>query len=315
MTHKCSPIILADGSEVTAAAPVTISASRATDIPAFYCKWFFQKLAQGYTVWRNPFNGKDCYVSFQNTKFIVFWSKNPAPLIEYIPYLQQRDIGCYVQFTLNDYQTEGFEPNLPILARRIDTFKRLVDILGVGSVIWRFDPLVLSDRVSIDSLIEKIRHIGNLLNGYTEKLVFSFADIGTYRKVGKNMYDAGINYTEWTEKLMREFAEKLTVLNAGQWDYTLATCSESISLEEYGIEHNRCIDPDLISRLRPSMQPMMFNANKDKGQRSACGCILAKDIGSYNTCPHGCLYCYANTSPHTAKLNFASHNPNNLSII
>lgn len=295
------------GAEVTAQAPLIISASRATDIPAFYADWFFGRLDKGYVRWRNPFSGQDSYVSFGNTRFIVFWSKNPAPLLPCLPMLKERGIGCYIQFTLNDYEAEGLEPNVPTLAQRTDTFCRLVDALGIGAVVWRFDPLILTDKINIDTLLDKIAHIANVLAGYTEKLVFSFADIESYKKVSRNLRQSGINYREWDEDTMREFASRLSTLNRDNWNFRLATCAERIDLSGYGIEHNRCIDPELISRRAPddlALQNFLYNAKTDSGQRKACGCILSKDIGAYNTCPHGCLYCYANTSSASALSNY-----------
>ena len=291
-----------------------VSASRATDIPAFYSQWFFDRLQDGYVRWRNPYSGKDSYVSFDKTRFIVFWSKNPSRIIPYLSLLKQRNIGCYFQFSLNDYDAEGLEPNVPPITRRIETFKQIVDILGKGSVIWRFDPLILTDKISIDDLMHKIDNIANQLTGYVEKLVFSFADISTYKKVGRNLSTAGINYREWAESEMLDFAQRLSALNLG---LELATCAEKIDLSQFGIFHNRCIDTDLICRLAPDLQNEISTLKTDKGQRTLCGCITSKDIGAYNTCPHGCAYCYANSSPYSARQNFLRHqqNPNNDSII
>ncbi len=318
--HQTISIRNDNGTEVVAQAPLIISASRATDIPAFYTDWFFRRLDKGYVCWRNPFSGQDSYVSFDNTRFIVFWSKNPAPLLPYLSTLKERGIGCYIQYTLNDYETEGLEPNVPPLAQRIDTFRRLVDVLGFGAVVWRFDPLILTDRINIDTLLQKIARIADALVGYTEKLVFSFADIASYKKVSRNLRLSGINYREWDEESMLEFASRLSTMNRDNWNFRLATCAERINLSEYGIEHNRCIDPELISRLAPDnavLQNFLYNAKTDSGQRKACGCILSKDIGSYNTCPHGCLYCYANTSPISASENYKKSiaNPHIDSII
>lgn len=296
-----------NGNEVIAQAPMIISASRATDIPAFYADWFFQRLDKGYVRWRNPFSGQDSYVSFANTRFIVFWSKNPAPLLSHLSELKERRIGRYIQYTLNDYEAEGLEPNVPTLTQRIDTFRRLADALGMGAVVWRFDPLILTDRINIDALLEKIASIADALTGYTEKIVFSFADIESYKKVSRNLRQNGINHREWDEESMREFASRLSAMNRDNWNFKLATCAEAIDLSEYGIEHNQCIDPELISRLAPDdavLQNFLYNAKTDKGQRKTCGCILSKDIGAYNTCPHGCLYCYANTSPASAGANY-----------
>lgn len=317
MKHQITTIITDHKDKVAAQAPVIISASRATDIPAFYGDWFFGRLGKGYVRWRNPFNGKDSYVSFANTRFVVFWSKNPAPLIPHLHILRESGIGCYVQYTLNDYEDDGFEANVPALQHRIDTFKCLVDTLGEGSVVWRFDPLVLTDTVSEESLLEKIVNIAERLHVYTEKLVFSFADIDSYKKVGKNLIKAGIKYKEWDNESMLSFANKLSELNK-PWGLRLATCSESIALEQFNIEHNRCIDPELIARLAPNdavLQNFLFNARSDGGQRKHCGCILSKDIGAYNTCPHGCAYCYANTTPQSTLANYHRHNPNNDSIL
>lgn len=289
------------GERVKALAPIIVSASRATDIPAFFAPWFFDRLDKGYCVWKNPYNGKDSYVSFANTRFIVFWSKNPAPMLPLMPRLKQKGIGFYVQYTLNDYEHERLEVNVPKLDARIDTFKKIVDTYGFGSAVWRFDPLILTDKIGIDKLLGKIRRIASALNGYTEKLVFSFADIAGYKKVGVNLRNAGINYREWTESEMLEFSAELKAMKLNM---QLATCAEKIELSRYGIEHNHCIDPDLISRLAPddpALQMWLFGATKDKGQRQACGCILSKDIGQYNTCPHGCLYCYATNTPAPTK--------------
>lgn len=320
MKHQIISLRNENGTDVLSQAPLIISASRATDIPAFYAKWFFNRLENGYVKWRNPFSGRDSYVSFSNTRFIVFWSKNPEPLLFHLSTLKERGIGCYIQYTLNDYEAERLEPNVPPLAQRIETFRRIVDILGIGGVVWRFDPLILTNRINIDTLLEKIAHIAYALAGYTEKLVFSFADIESYKKVSHNLRLSGIDYREWDEAYMREFASRLSAMNSDNWNFRLATCAERIDLSEYGIEHNRCIDPDLISRFAPDdaiLQNFLYNDKTDSGQRKACGCVLSKDIGAYNTCPHGCLYCYANTSPASSFANYKKSitNPLNDSII
>lgn len=331
-----------NGETVDAQAPIIVSASRSTDIPAFYADWFFHRLKVGYSAWTNPFNGVKSYVSYQNTRFIVFWSKNPRPLLDHLDYLKEKNIGCYIHYTLNDYEKEKLEQGVPVLQQRLDTFKRLVDKLGKGRVIWRFDPLILTDNISIDTLLAKIEHIGDQLQGYTEKLVFSYADILSYRKVKANLEKSHIPYQEWTEPQMLEFAKGLSALNK-KWGYTLATCGEKVDLQQLGIEHNHCVDDALIIRLAyedkalmdflkvktfPMPTPDLFgNAdplpadaiilpnnmyathgdNRDKGQRLFCGCIVSKDIGEYNTCPHLCEYCYANTNKENAIQNYNLH--------
>lgn len=335
-----------DGRTVRAQAPLIVSASRSTDIPAFYADWFFYRLDKaGYSAWTNPFNGVKSYVSYRDTRFIVFWSKNPKPLFQYLPILEKRGIKCYIQYSLNDYVAEGLEKNVPPLEQRIDTFKKLVKVLGKGHVVWRFDPLVLTDKISIDSLLSKVENIGNQLLGYTEKLVFSFADILSYRKVQSNLQKAKVNYIDWNEEQMQEFVQRLYVINQ-KWKYDLATCGEKIDLTMYGVRKNHCIDDELIIRfayddrvlmdfLKVKMYPIpqadlfgnakplptgaivlpngkfaIHGDNRDKGQREFCGCIKSKDIGEYNTCVHGCEYCYANASKELAIANFRSHQDN-----
>ena len=315
-----------------AQAPVIVSASRSTDIPAFYAYWFFHRLKVGYSAWTNPFNGVKSFVSYQNTRFIVFWSKNPEPLLGHLDELKERNIGCYIQYTLNDYVKEELEKGVPSLGERIDTFKRLVDKLGKGRVIWRFDPLILTDQISMEDLLRKVENIGDQLKGYTEKLVFSYADIALYKKVKANLEKSHVNYTEWSTAQMEEFAERLSELNQ-KWHYQLATCGEKIDIEQYGIQHNRCIDDDLMIRFAHHDKALMdvlgveitegdlFNPkptiikhrdNRDKGQRQFCGCMVSKDIGEYNTCPHLCEYCYANASKEKAQENYNKHDMNPL---
>ena len=229
-TWKSIEIII-NGNPVKAQAPLIVTASRSTDIPAFYADWFFGRLEKGYSAWINPFNGVKSYVSYENTRFIVFWSKNPFPLLNHLDELEARNIGCYIQYTLNDYEAEGLEKGVPPLAFRIDTFKKLVDRLGKGRVIWRFDPMILTDTISIDSLLEKVERIGDQLVGYTEKLVFSFADILSYRKVKANLDKSHISYQDWTEPQMLEFAERLAALGHLWRENRLKTawhCEESL---------------------------------------------------------------------------------------
>jgi DNA repair photolyase len=333
---------LDNGMMAKATFPVVVSASRSTDIPAFYAEWLFHRLNVGYSAWTNPFNGIRSYVSYANTKFIVFWSKNPRPLLNHLDELQERGIGCYVQYTLNDYEEEGLERGVRPLAERIETFKMLVQRLGKGAVVWRFDPLILTEKIDMDKLLRKIENIGDQLIGYTEKLVFSFADIISYRKVKANLEKNHINYVDWSKEQMIEFASQLVKLNKEkEWNYTLATCGEAADLQ--GVEHNHCVDDRLIVRFgykSPELmhflgaefyQPSLFEPlpedaiglsdgryaiikkdNRDKGQRIACGCMKSKDIGEYNTCPHLCEYCYANSSKDIAVNNWRQHKLNPL---
>ncbi len=338
-----------NGEVVDGVAPVIISASRSTDIPAFYAKWFINRLKAGYCVWYNPFNQKPMYISFAKTKAVVFWTKNPEPLIPYLPELDKRGIHYYFQVTLNDYVNEGFEPNVGPVEHRVAVFKRLSDQIGKEKVIWRFDPLIVTPNLTVRQLLTKVYHVGNQLKGYTDKLVFSFIDVRAYRKVQNNLIKETSFFTRDTvdfaepsgnylEKLVDGLAKLRDHWKSEGWNITLATCGESIDLEKYGIKHNRCIDGELMERLFPEdkelvyylrtgklPQPNLFGGIpeippdrkdlKDKGQRKVCGCMISKDIGMYNTCRHFCVYCYANTNKEIVIKNKERHNDESESII
>lgn len=338
-----------NGEVVDGVAPVIISASRSTDIPAFYAKWFINRLKAGYCVWYNPFNQKPMYISFAKTKAVVFWTKNPEPLIPYLQELDKRGIHYYFQVTLNDYVNEGFEPNVGPVEHRVAVFKRLSDQIGKAKVIWRFDPLIVTPNLTVRQLLTKVYHVGNQLKGYTDKLVFSFIDVRAYRKVQNNLIKETSFFTRDTvdsaepsgnylEKLVDGLAKLRDHWKSEGWNITLATCGESIDLEKYGIKHNRCIDGELMERLFPEdkelvyylrtgklPQPNLFGGIpeippdrkdlKDKGQRKVCGCMISKDIGMYNTCRHFCVYCYANTNKEIVIKNKERHNDESESII
>lgn len=330
INHKTT-IQISNGDFINAQAPFIISASRATDIPAFYGDWFIERLKQGYVKWKNPFNNIPLYISFEKVRLIVFWSKNPKPMFKDLNYLDERNINYYFQFTLNDYENEGIEQGVPILAARIETFQQLAERIGKEKVIWRFDPLILTNDMGVDELLHKVEKIGNQLYGYTNKFVFSFADIYQYKKVQTNLHKSKTNYREFDKTQMHSFAVELQKLNQ-KWKYEIGSCAEPIPLEQYGIVHNKCIDDDLIIHLFSHdkilmdyldvkiVPPDMFNReqrlektrnNRDKGQRVFCECIVSKDIGEYNTCPHQCEYCYANTNPKAALANWEKHKLDN----
>ncbi len=321
--HKQS-ISLADGRTVEANSPVIISASRLTDMPAFYARWLHERLQAGYLRWTNPYNARQVqYVAFAKTRAIVFWSKNPAPLMPYLATLDALGIHYYFQFTLNDYANEHFEPNVPQLAERIATFKALAKRIGKERVVWRFDPLLLTNTLGVSELIERISRLAEQLHGFTEKLVISFADISAYRKVANNLRRHQITWRDFSHADMRELAKRLAEANQ-QWGLELATCAETIDLTDLGIKYNRCIDDQLLRRLFAddpllmnflgAEQPDLLGSDrrptlKDRGQRQHCNCIVSKDIGTYSTCPHLCTYCYANAAANTVKRNCGKHEP------
>ena len=318
-----------------AIAPLILSVSRATDVPAFYMPWFIKRLEEGYVRWVNPFNGKNQYVSLSRLRAVVFWSKNPRSLLENLDKLSKYDFSFYVQYTLNDYVSEGLEPMVPDIGSRIDTFVNLAAHLGRERVVWRFDPLILAGGLKPEDLLEKIRLVGDAVRGHTEKLVFSFADIDNYRNVRARLEKERLSYRNFTAAEMDFMAREIASLCAG-WGITAATCGEKVDLAAHGIAHNRCIDDELILRISSgdrrlgaflrgdvSGQLDLFSPSgakaltslKDKGQREACGCVWSKDIGAYDTCCHLCTYCYANSSPEAVTRNRKSIKEDNDALV
>ncbi len=292
-------------------APAVISASRATDIPGCHARWLMHRLRAGYCGWQNPFNPKQIqYVSFARCKAIVFWSKNPRPLMQYLSELDDMGIDFYFQFTLNDYRQERLEPGIPALEKRIQTFKKLAMLIGSHRVIWRFDPIIMGASLTVPELLARIAHIAGELCGSTDKLVFSFLDM--YAKTRASLGKIGLQLGAPDKRQMFDIASGIAEINSRlERPLTLQCCAEDIDLTSLGINRASCIDGVLLRELcrdgkvsdlpelpeQGSLIPSQAQGMKrDNGQRRLCGCHPARDIGAYDTCMHMCAYYYANHS-------------------
>ena len=265
-----------------------LSASRRTDIPNYYSEWLARRFRAGFLCVRNPMNFRQVSRIALNPNVIdciVFWTKNPAPMLPYLD--EYRRYMYYFQFTLTGYGKD-IEPGLPDKTRiLIPAFCELADRIGRDRVIWRYDPIFLSDHYTLDYHVKAFTRIAEALAGRTRRVVISFLD--DYEKTKRNM--KGINIQGLTKEKMRRLAHSFAVI-AGRYGMEIQTCAEKIDLSEYGITHGACIDREYIEHLLGCR----LRAGKDHGQRPECRCMESVEIGSYHTCRNGCRYCYANFS-------------------
>jgi len=275
-----------------------ISASRRTDIPSYYSEWFFNRIKEKFVYVRNPMNIRQVSIINLDPEVvdcIVFWSKNPKPMIDNLNLL--KDYKFYFQFTLTPYE-QDVEVKLPSKTEIIETFKKLSDMISPQKVIWRYDPILINKKYNIAYHIDKFEKLASVLKGYTEKVTFSFIDF--YKKITENIKLLEITEISTEEKniIAQSFSEI-----ARNNNFLIDTCAEDIDLSKYGITHARCIDDRLISKI--TGKNLLFE--KDKNQRLECGCVKSIDIGEYNSCSNGCVYCYANYSNNIVEKNNKKH--------
>jgi len=281
---------------------VIISASRRTDIPSYYSDWFYNRIKEGYAFTRNPMNFRQISrISLKPDVVdgIVFWTKNPLPMIDRLGEL--KNYMYYFQFTITPYGKD-VEPNIPSKNDVIlPTFKKLSEIIGADRVIWRYDPIFISEKYPMEYHVHAFGKIAEELHDFTRKVTISFIDTN-YRGVKSNINELAMQ--NFLPTVQIELSSQLAEI-ARNHGLAIDTCAEEIDLEQLGIEHARCIDERLLGRLLECN----LDIGKDKNQRLECGCITSIDIGMYNTCLNGCRYCYANYSRNTVDGNFAKHNP------
>jgi DNA repair photolyase len=290
-----------------------ISASRRTDIPAFYHRWFMNRISDGFLLTRNPFNAHQVSrVSLkpQDVELIVFWTRNPSKLMQELPALDRLGHKYYFQYTITGYP-RTIEAAVPKPQVAIETFSKLSDLIGKNKVIWRYDPILLSNQVDMNEHKRLFSKIAALLSGKTERVVISFSDF--YKKTERNLGAiADFVYSDITtnnEQLLElsKFMSDVAYKNGMQ----ITSCAEQVDVASAGIEHGKCIDERLIY----DVFNLSLDSKKDKGQREECGCIRSIDIGMYNTCLHECSYCYATFSKNTVINNKKKHDENSPFLI
>lgn len=278
-----------------------ISASRRTDIPALYPEWFFNRLKAGEVLVPNPYNRKKISripLTPDRVDCIAFWTKNPEPMIPYLREIDKMGYRYYFQMTITDYE-DDIEAGVPSTAESMATFMLLSEMLGKQKMDWRFDPILLNDKYTISYHLEKFEMMCEWLHKAADRCIISFMD--SYK---------GCPYLEIEQEDMKIIAKGLAEI-AGKYDLPLYTCAERVDLSEYGIEHASCIDKEKIRKLIG----YKLDIKKDPGQRKECGCVESVDIGMYDTCTHGCRYCYASASPESAGKKYKLHDPNSPILI
>lgn len=272
-----------------------LSVSRRTDVPNYYSEWFLNRIKDGYLYVRNPMNIHQVSkidISPEVVDCIVFWTKNPEPMMNKLE--QLKNYKYYFQFTLTGYGKD-IEPSLPHKREKmIPIFRKLSEIIGKEKVVWRYDPIVITEAYSEEYHLKAFHEIASSLNGYCTRVVISFVDL--YAKTKKNMKD--IQMTDKSQKQLIDFSSKLAEI-AKNNGMEIETCAELIDLSSSGITHSSCIDKNLIEKIIGCT----IKVEKDKNQREECGCVESVEIGAYKTCLNGCKYCYANYSDERVKAN------------
>ncbi len=288
-----------------------ISASRRTDIPAFFSDWFMERVKQGYFYQMNPFNPKQIKgysLAPDDVDAIGFFTKNPGPFLKHLSYLDSHGYPYFFHVTLNNYP-QVFEPNLPSVEERIAVFQELSNRIGSAKVIWRYDPIIISSLTPMDYHLEAVAYLAKSLRGYTERVYISWLDF--YTKVNRRLKliteKQEIEFTDLTQpeyhEQLFEFAAKIQRIFTDR-GIQVFTCAEAIDFKSVGIEPGSCIDGNLIKDLFNIKKSL----KKDTCQRKECRCVKAVDVGIYNTCNFKCAYCYANSNEQIIERNLQRYN-------
>lgn len=280
-----------------------ISASRRTDIPAFYSRWFLHRLAEGFCDWINPFNGRIQRVSLlpDDTLGIICWTRNPAPLVPNLEALQNAGHRFAFHFTINGYprQIESHNPPVGNAAR---VFRDLARRLPDDRVWWRYDPILLTDATPSGWHAGNFSRLARELEGATHRCYFSFTSF--YRKTRRNLDASGLTWLDPSVDEKLELTRRMRRI-AREHGIEMYSCCDDRLLAA-GAEKAHCVDAGAFLA-----EPSDI---KRAPTRADCGCAESVDIGAYDTCAFGCAYCYATNSRRAALERLAAHNPHDTSL-
>lgn len=279
-----------------------LNVSGRTDVVAFYTEWFINRYEEGYLDVRNPFYPKMVSrINFDNVDAIMFCTKNPIPILDYLPKI---DKPIIFHITLTPYKKD-IEPNVPDKSKIIEGIKKVSEIVGIDNVYVRYDPVFISDVYNLEYHKRAFEKVCSLLGGYVNKLLISFID--DYKNVRKNLHE--IKYRPFTSDDYKFIGENFSK-SAREHGMTVQTCFEEENLTEYGFIKGECLSHEMAFKLTGKKYK---NWNARRGDK--CGCVEMVDVGVYNTCKHFCKYCYANYDEKQVKNNSLKHNPTSSLLI
>ncbi|MEO8955497.1 MAG: DUF1848 domain-containing protein [Ktedonobacteraceae bacterium] len=288
-----------------------ISASYKTDIPTFYGEWFMNRLHAGYCKMVNPYGGQIYTIDLtrDGVDGFVFWTKNIGPFVKYLPELRERGYSFMVQHSINGYPRE-LEFRVIDYAHTCEYMQRLAGEYGSEVGVWRYDPIVFTSLTTLDWHRRNFATLARALEGATNEVVISFAQV--YKKTRRNMDWAAREFAfAWDEHetIVREHGRELAVELAQivqTYGMQLKVCSQAAFLVPGVVVEARCVDADRLERISGTS---LVSKVKLQGNRKECGCFASRDIGAYDTCPHGCVYCYAVQQRDVALRRFKEHDP------
>ena len=269
-----------------------------TDIPGFFSKWFYNRIDEGFVYVRNPYAKNQIYSYKLDPELIdcmIFCTKNPRPMLKNLEKID--NFNQYWHITITPYEKE-IEPNVPPVDDVLESFKYLSKRLGKENVTLRYDPIFINEKYTLKKHIESFEYIINSLSDYTTEAIISFIDL--YEKTKRNFPQAREVSKDERLKIGKEFARI-----GKENNILIKTCVEGNELDKFGIDSSGCMTKEVIERAINKN----LNIPKQKARNGQCYCLLNNDIGEYNTCNHGCVYCYANSNKKLVNRNLKLHNP------
>jgi len=288
------------------ARPEIVSASRRTDVPAFHSRWFLNRVREGWCHWVHPYTAAVRRVSLrpEDVPAIVFWTREPGPLLPHVPALRADGHALVFQFTVNGFGPP-VEAHNPPVERALGRFEELARLLGPDAVLWRYDPVVFSPRLTPSWHARQFGRLAARLRGLTRRCTFSFVDLygKTRRNLARVEEESGERFERPAADAQAELARELAAIASGHGMELLSCCDDS--LVGGGVGKSRCVDPAVVAAVRGGVPPDA----PPSPTRPDCGCVRSVDVGTYDTCAFGCAYCYAVSGREAARRRLSEADP------